>query len=71
LPRTLRFRVICKSDRDLFLRDLRTLGLEEHYGALSEVGLEVDESYEAVRLTVNSNQEYKIIKDGKEIIFSK
>jgi hypothetical protein len=38
------------------------LGLEEHYGALSEVGLEVDESYEAVRLTVNSNQEYKIIK---------
>ena len=56
------FRVICKSDRDLFLRDLRTLGLEEHYGAISEAGLEVDQNYEAVRLTVNSNQEYKIIK---------
>lgn len=56
------FRVICKRDRELFLRDLRTLGLEEHYGALNEVGLKVDPSYEAARLTVNSNQEFKIIE---------
>ena len=56
------FRVICKRDREIFLRDLRTLGLEEHYGALNEVGLKVDPSYEAARLTVNSNQEFKIIE---------
>lgn len=60
------YKIICKSDRDLFLRDLRTLGLEEHYGAMSEVGLQVDESYEAARLTVNSRQEYKIIQILRE-----
>ena len=56
------FKIICKGDREIFLRDLRTLGLEEHYGALSEVGHKVDPSYEAARLTVNSNQEFKIIE---------